>query len=136
MTRKRRVGLTTPARYTYKAIRLHGGRPSDELLEQLGHVQNAAWEAGYSTYKDVYDLIKPILHTHEVPSGLWGIYRAFAFEVENKVRQKKLLTADELKQMWIRKGGLDPAVMDEIIEVLHPMGLARVTKPAASGAKK
>jgi hypothetical protein len=136
MARKKRVGLTTYARYTYKAIRLHGGKPSDQLIEQLGHTQASAWQAGFANYQDAYSLILPILQDHKVPSALYGIYRAFAFEVENKVRQKKVVTSDELIQQWIRKGGLDPAVMRDIIEALHPTIEAPTTRPAPSASKK
>jgi len=118
MPKRKKVGATTPLRYTYKAIRDHGGEPSPELLQMLGQTQQSEWSKGFGQYKELYELIKPVLRENGVPSALWGLYRSYAFELENKVRVRGILTLDELITIWERKAGLDRNVMLAIAEAI------------------
>ena len=132
---RKRVSITTPLRYTYKVIRVHGGVPPAELLSQLGQMQHAAWEAGYGEYRNAWAEAKPVLLQERVPVAQHGLYRAFVFEYINKVKMRGILSEEELITMWERKGGLDPAIMRLIIDRLKSKEEIGETHAKASGAK-
>ena len=84
----------------------------------LGQTQQSEWSKGFGQYKELYELIKPVLRENGVPSALWGLYRSYAFELENKVRVRGILTLDEIIAMWERKAGLSRDVMLAIAEAI------------------
>jgi hypothetical protein len=118
MARRRKFTETSPLRYTYKAVRLHGGTPSAALLDTLGQLQQTVWSKNFGIYRDIYEIIKPVLQRLGVPPGQWGLYRSFAFVVEKEVRQRGAVDLNEIIARFQRRSGLDPGVMGEIAGVL------------------
>lgn len=118
MGKKKKITATSPLRFQYKAIRAHGGIPPPELLNMLGQTQTSEWNRGFGQYRELYELIKPVLRENGVPSAMWGLYRSFAFEMEAKVRIRGVLSLDELMSNWVKKGGLDQGVMSSIADTL------------------
>ncbi len=132
---RKSITITTPLRYTYKMVRLHGGVPSPEMINELARMQYAAWEAGYGEYKEAYARIKSVLEDNNIPSGLWGLYKAFVNEYLNKVKQRRVLTEEELMNIWERKARLERHVMEAIIAKLKGEEPVEQTSPRSSGAR-
>ncbi len=116
MARKRTYDATTDAKYFAKIYQLayaRSGHP--ELAYSLASAASHTRARGYGPFRLLWLRIIPVLQKHGVPSYLWGAYRSFAFEVFNKVLRRAQFPYDVIKMKW---GKLDPAIMDEIAEVI------------------
>jgi len=70
----------------------------------------------------VRDLIRPILDKYGIGGGQRATYFAFGTALlRHVIRQKEAVatkTADGLKSYYVNAYGLDPSVLDEIIQVV------------------
>ena len=118
MPRKKVFKSTSPLRYANKMHRVMTGEPHPHYSQLLSSAMQAEWMSGYGKYKDIYPIIKPILADHRVPPAQYALYRAFAFELYNKVILTKKYSVDDIIDSWRLKGGLDETVMRDIADRL------------------
>ena len=88
-------------------------------------VQSVATEraqAGLNYVHTVRELIRPILDQYGITGGLRGTYMAFALALWRHVTRQSAEAASKiatgLKSYFVTAYGLDPAVCDEIINVV------------------
>jgi len=79
-------------------------------------------QAGLNAVATVRDLVRPILDKYGVTGGLRATYLAFGTALwKHAVRQKDQsakLTADGLKSYFVTSYGLNPDIVNEIIQVV------------------
>jgi hypothetical protein len=117
--RKRQEGITTNPRYKLKAYAVaYGiGAGNTDFAKEYAEALTSARASGIGIYKNAYQEIKPVLSRENVPSALWGLYKAFANELISKVQRRGIATIDDIKAKW-EKLGLDSNVLQAVIEVL------------------
>jgi len=88
-------------------------------------VQNIALEraqAGLNSVHTVRELVRPILDEYGIAGGTRATYLAFATMLwKHIIRQKGEAAkkyADGLKSYYVTAFGLDPSILDEIIQVV------------------
>jgi hypothetical protein len=129
--RKRQEGITTLPRYKLKAyaVGFGIGAQNERLANEYAESLAQARSAGYGIYKNAYQEIKPVLARDNVPSALWGLYKAFANELINKVQRRGLATIDEIVQKWVAMG-LDENVLRDVVNALVEIVEKEVPTPA------
>ena len=92
---------------------------------RFGDIRDLALEraqAGLNMVGTVRDLVRPVLDSYGIGGGQRGTYLAFALMLLKHVIRVKGETAKKiaegLKSYFVTAYGLDPAVLDEIIQVV------------------
>ena len=92
---------------------------------RFGDIKDLALEraqAGLNTVGTVRDLVRPILDEYGIAGGTRGTYLAFAMALMRHVLRVKGETAKKiasgLKSYYVTAYGLDPSILDEIIQVV------------------
>lgn len=79
-------------------------------------------QAGLNAVSTVRDLVRPILDAYGITGGQRGTYLAFTLKLWKHVNRQKgeaaKKYADGLKSYFVTAFGLDPAILDEIIQVV------------------
>jgi hypothetical protein len=119
MGRKKQEGVTTYPRFRMKAYSVGMGisHGNPELSMDYANAMTQARASGYGIYKNAYAEIKPVLMRNEVPSALWGLYKAFVNEIIAKVQRRKISSIDEVVEKWTKQG-LDSAILRECAEAV------------------
>ena len=132
MPRKRQEGITTLPRYKGKMYAVAFGifAGNEELAKEYAEALSHARSQGFGVYRVAWQETKPILMKHEVPSALWGLYKAFVNELINKVQRRKIATVEEIIDKWVGNG-LDEAVLRDVAEAV-----VQVFEKAPSPAEK
>ena len=135
MGRKRQEGVTTLPRYKMKAYAVGYGISfgNERLANDYAEALAQARSAGYGLYKNAYQEIKAVLREDKVPSALWGLYKAFANELINKVQRRKSATIDEIVAKWVEMG-LDENILRDVVSVLVEIIEKEVPRPAERAA--
>jgi len=135
MGRKRQEGITTNPRYKGKAYAVGYGimAGNSEYAKDYAEALTTARAAGVGIFRNAYQEIKPVLSRENVPSALWGLYKAFANEIIAKVQRRGIATTDEIQAKWV-KLGLDEGVLRAVIEVLVEVVEKEVPTPAQKAA--
>lgn len=88
-------------------------------------VQSLALEraqAGLNYIHTVRDMVRPILDEYGVTGGARATYLAFATALWRHIQRQKgdaaKKIADGLKSYYVTSYGLDPAILDEIVQVI------------------
>lgn len=119
MARKKRFGITSVDRYRIKAYRVHymPGIPED-IVRMVASNQTAAWMGGFGIYSRAWnEKVKGILKRHNIPSLMWGPYRAFINEFISKVVEKGTQDPEAVIRKYADMG-LNELVLREIVEYL------------------
>lgn len=135
MGRKRQEGITTNPRFKLKAyaVGFGIGAGNKEYAEEYAEALTMARSAGVGVYRNAYQEIKPVLARENVPSALWGLYKAFANELIAKVQRRGIATIDEIVDKWI-KMGLDDGVLRAVVGTLVEVIEKEVPVPAQKTA--
>lgn len=135
MAKKKVEGVTTYPRFRGKAYAVGFGifAGNSELAMEYANALTQARAAGYGIFKVAYDEIKPILMRNEVPSALWGLYKAFVNELIHKVQRKRIATTDEVIGKWERMG-LNPDILRQCSEAVVEVVTEQTPTPASKGA--
>lgn len=133
--RKRQEGITTNPRYKLKAyaVGFGIGAGNSEFAREYAEALTSARASGVGIYKNAYQEIKPVLSRENVPSALWGLYKAFANELISKVQRRGIATIDEVEAKWV-KLGMDESVLRAIVEVLVEVVEKEASTPAQKAA--
>jgi len=79
-------------------------------------------QAGLNTIHTVRELIRPILDEYGVTGGQRATYLAFATKLWKHINRQRgdaaKKYADGLKSYFVTAFGLDPSILDEIIQVI------------------
>ena len=79
-------------------------------------------QAGLNAIGTVRDLVRPLLDEYGIAGGERGTYLAFATTLYRHIARQKgevaKKTASGLKSYFVTSYGLDPAVLDDIIEIV------------------
>jgi len=79
-------------------------------------------QEGLITVGSVRDLVRPILDAYGITGGTRGTYLAFALKLAKHVLRQKGDSAKKiatgLKAYFVQAYGLDPSILDEIINVV------------------
>jgi hypothetical protein len=70
---------------------------------------------------------------NEVPSAMWGLYKAFINELIHKVQRKRIATTDEVIAKWERMG-LSGDILRQCAEAIVEVVAEETPKPASKGA--
>ena len=88
-------------------------------------VQSVALEraqAGQNAVATVRELVRPILDQYGITGGMRGNYLAFGLKLWKHTQRHKgeaaKKFADGLKSYFVTTLGLDPAILDEIVQVV------------------
>jgi hypothetical protein len=135
MGRKRQEGITTNPRYELKAfaVGMGIGAGNTRLAENYASSLTQARSAGVGVFKNAYQEIKPVLMRAEVPSALWGLYKAFINEIIAKVQRRKIASIDEIVEKWT-KLGLDEGNLRACIESVGEIVSTESPVPATKTA--
>ena len=132
MGRKKQEGVTTRARYLSKMYRIGlaiaGGNEEYAKLYAESLLQSRT--AGYSTFKDAWNIAKAVLTTEKIPSMRYGIYRSFVFELINKVIRRGTEDLEKLIEKYVEEGGADENILRAIAERIMPQFKPETTAPA------
>lgn len=133
MPRKRREGITTPVRYMGKMYAVGYGifHGNEELAKLYATLLMVARNEGYGIYRTAWNECRTVLIQRDVPSALWGLYKAFTNELVHKALIKKVATVDDIIRKWT-EFGLDTAVLQDIANAI----IQRVVKPTPTPAEK
>jgi hypothetical protein len=106
MGRKKQEGVTTYPRFRGKAYSVGMGifHGNPELSMDYANAMTQARASGYGIYKNAFAEIKPVLMRNEVPSALWGLYKAFVNELIAKVQRRKIASIEDVISKWERQG--------------------------------
>ncbi len=92
---------------------------------RFGDIKTVALEraqAGLNTVSTIRELVRPILDEYGVVGGQRGTYLAFALKLAKHVMRSKgegaKKFASGLKSYFVNAFGLDPDILDEIIQVV------------------
>ena len=135
MPKKKVEGVTTYPRFKGKAYAVGVGifAGNTTLAMEYAEAVTRARASGYGIYKNAYDEIKPVLMRNEVPSALWGLYKAFINELIHKVQRKRIATTDEVVGKWERMG-LNGDILRQCAEAVVEVVAEETPKPASKGA--
>jgi len=79
-------------------------------------------QAGLNTVHTVRELVRPLLDEYGITGGQRGTYLAFALKLWKHVNRSRgeaaKKFADGLKSYFVTAFGLDPSILDEIIQVV------------------
>lgn len=119
MPRKRQEGITTNPRFKLKAYAVGFGIGAGNVkyAEEYAEALTNARASGIGVFRNAYAEIKPVLMKHDVPSALWGLYKAFVNEFIAKVQRRKIATVDEVVEKWVRLG-LDEGTLRECVNAV------------------
>lgn len=131
MGRKRKEGITTNIRYKMKAYSVGLGIASgnEKLAMEYAEALTIARASGIGPYKMAYAEIKPVLMKNEVPSALFGLYKAFINEIIAKAQVRKIASTDEVIDKWTTLG-LDAGVLGECVEAVGEVIVTAAPTPA------
>jgi len=117
--RKRQEGITTNPRYKLKAyaVGMGIGANNTRYAEEYAEALTSARSAGVGVFRNAYQEIKPVLARLEVPSALWGLFKAFANELIAKVQRRGIATIDDIVAKWSNMG-LDETALREVVNAL------------------
>jgi len=76
---------------------------------------------GVGTITYIRELVRNLLETKGVPSGLHGMYYAFAFKLVKANYSHTGAALDKIKEglkAWFVAKGADPAILDEIVKLV------------------
>jgi hypothetical protein len=136
MGRKKQEGITTYPRYLAKMYRvglaIAGG--NEEIAKLYAESLAQSRTAGYSTFKDAWNITKAILQSEKIPSMRYGIYRSFVFELINKVVRRGSEELEDVIRKYVEEGGADENVLRAIAERVMPQFKPETTSPAAKVA--
>jgi len=135
MAKKKIEGVTTYPRFKGKAYAVGVGIFSGNatLAMDYANALTQARAAGYGVFKNAYDEIKPVLMRNDVPSALWGLYKAFINELIHKVQRKRIASTDEIVTKWERMG-LNAAILRQCAEAVVEVVTEQAPTPASKGA--
>ena len=135
MAKKKTEGVTTYPRFKGKAYAVGVGifAGNTTLAMEYADALTRARASGYGIFKSAYDEIKPVLMRNEVPSALWGLYKAFINELIHKVQRKRIATTDEVVSKWERMG-LNGDILRQCSEAVVEVISEETPKPATKGA--
>jgi len=131
MGKKKREGITTNPRFKMKAyavgMGITGG--NQQLAMEYAEALTISRAMGIGVFRSAYAEIKPVLMRTNVPSALWGLYKAFINEIVSKVQQRKIATSDEIIDKWTTLG-LDASVLAECVESVGEVIRTEAPTPA------
>ena len=135
MPRKRREGRTTYPRYRQKMfyLALRGAvTPTTEklALDYADALVEARLE-GYAPFKDAWRIAADILRRRNVPSKLWGLFKAFVNQYVHQVIQRRVMTPEDVIEYWADT--LPRDVMEEIVDELGRKATVEEQVPATKG---
>jgi hypothetical protein len=135
MVKKKTEGVTTYPRFKGKAYAVGVGIFSGNatLAMDYANALTQARAAGYGVFKNAYDEIKPVLMRNDVPSALWGLYKAFINELIHKVQRKRIASTDEVITKWERMG-LNADILRQCAEAVVEVVTEQAPTPASKGA--
>ena len=135
MAKKKIEGVTTYPRFKGKAYAVGVGIFSGNatLAMDYANALTQARAAGYGVFKNAYDEIKPVLMRNDVPSALWGLYKAFINELIHKVQRKRIASTDEVVTKWERMG-LNADILRQCAEAVVEVVTEQSPTPASKGA--
>jgi hypothetical protein len=135
MAKKKTEGVTTYPRFKGKAYAVGVGIFSGNatLAMDYANALTQARAAGYGVFKNAYDEIKPVLMRNDVPSALWGLYKAFINELIHKVQRKRIASTDEVVTKWERMG-LNADILRQCAEAVVEVVTEQAPTPASKGA--
>ena len=85
-------------------------------------------QAGLYSVHTVRELVRPLLDSYGITGGMRGNYLAFALALWKHVNRQKgeagRKYADGLKSYFVTAMGLDPSILDEIIQVVCGWAIA------------
>lgn len=87
MAKRKVYRPSTPLRYQYKMYRVFGGTAPEALVHQITQALLSQWNANYGFYKNLYENLKKQTWFTELPPGLRGVTRAFAFYVSRQIER-------------------------------------------------
>jgi len=132
MGRKKQEGVTTRARYLAKMYRIGlaiaGGNEEYAKLYAESLLQSRT--AGYSPFKDAWNIAKAVLTAEKIPSMRWGIYRSFVFQLVNRVIRQGKEDLEKVIERYVEEGDADENVLRAIAERIMPQFKPEVTAPA------
>mgnify|MGYP003883727311 CR=1 FL=1 len=118
MGRKRRLGLTSLARFRLKAFRVAAAGVPEELAMDYAMALGDAWQQGFSPYHNMHKLVQEqFFQPRGIPAALRGLYLAFCNEYLARVVRRGIETVDYLIEKWTRLG-LDRDVLRELVDFL------------------
>jgi len=131
MGRKRQEGITTNPRYRLKAyaVGFGIGAGNHEMAKEYADALTSARASGVGAFRNAYAEIKPVLMRANVPSALWGLYKAFINEILAKVQRRKIATMDEVVDKWT-KLGLDGGVLRDCVSAVGEVMVTEAPVPA------
>jgi len=131
MGRKRQEGITTNPRYRLKAyaVGFGIGAGNEEMAKEYADALTSARASGVGVFRNAYAEIKPVLMRSNVPSALWGLYKAFINEILAKVQRRKISTIDEVVDKWV-KLGLDSGVLRDCVSAVGEVMVTEAPVPA------
>ena len=135
MAKKKVEGVSTYPRFKGKAYAVGFGifAGNSDLAMDYANALTQARAAGYGVFKNAYDEIKPVLMRNEVPSALWGLYKAFINELIHKVQRKRIASTDEVVTKWERMG-LNADILRQCAEAVVEVVAEQAPTPASKGA--
>ena len=135
MAKKKTEGVTTYPRFKGKAYAVGIGifSGNSTLAMEYAEALTRARASGYGIYKNAYDEIKPVLMRNEIPSALWGLYKAFINELIHKVQRKRIASTDDIIAKWERQG-LNGDILRQCAEAVVEVVAEEAPKPASKGA--
>lgn len=130
MARKRKEGITSNIRYKMKAyaVGLGVAHGNEEMAADYAEALTLARAAGIAPYKMAYEEIKPVLMREEVPSALYGLYKAFINEIISKTQVRKIASVDQVIDKWVTLG-LDAGVLGACVESVGEVMRAETPTP-------
>jgi hypothetical protein len=132
MGRKKQEGVTTRARYLAKMYRIglaiSGGNEEYAKLYAESLLQSRT--AGYSPFKDAWNIAKAVLVSQGVSSMRYGVYRSFVFQLINRVIRRGTEDLDDVIRRYVEEGGADENILRAIAERIMPQFKPEVTTPA------
>jgi len=118
MARKRRVGITSMARFRMKAFRVAAAGVPEDLAMAYADALTHAWSLGYGDYHNMHKMVQEqFFQPRGIPAALRGLYLAFCNEYWARVRTRGIEDVDYLIDKWTRLG-LDPAVLRDLVDFL------------------
>ena len=122
MARRKRLGLTSWARFRLKAFRVAAAGVPEELALKYADDLTHAWSLGFSPYHNMHKLVQEqFFQPRGIPVALRGLYLAFCNEFW-KMRKRGMTRCREMVDCLIKKWtimGLDPDVLRDLVDLLN-----------------
>ncbi len=109
-------------RYTKYNAKYPDATTMTSRLTAVRDIMQTRYQAGQSPVYNAVEATRNILETKGVPAGLHGVYYAFAQELAKSTMSHSGATLSKivsgLKQKYVTAHNADPAILDEIVNVV------------------